>query len=159
MKRSAIRVDADELTYPLHVMLRFDLERRMLSGTIAVRDLREAWNEGMRQRLDLVPSSDAEGVLQDAHWASGSFGYFPLYAVGGAIAAQLAEQMRVDLPQLDEQVAVGDFSALRGWLRDSIHAEGARLSLQELLKNATGKPLGATAALRYLERKYLETAA
>jgi carboxypeptidase Taq len=159
VKRSAIRVDADELTYPLHVMLRFDLERRMLSGTIAVRDLREAWNEGMRQRLDLVPSSDAEGVLQDAHWASGSFGYFPLYAVGGAIAAQLAEQMRVDLPQLDEQVAAGDFSSLRGWLRDAIHAEGARLSLQELLKNATGKPLGATAALRYLERKYLETAA
>jgi carboxypeptidase Taq len=159
VRRSAIRVDADELTYPLHVMLRFDLERRMLDGSLPVRDLRDAWNEGMRQRLELVPSSDAEGVLQDAHWASGSFGYFPLYVVGAAIAAQLAEQMRRDVPTIDEQITVGDFSGLRRWLRESIHSQGARLPLGELMETTTGKPLGATAALRYLERKYLETAA
>ena len=159
VRRSAIRVDADELTYPLHVMLRFDLERRMLAGALAVRDLREAWNEGMRQRLDLVPASDADGVLQDAHWASGSFGYFPLYVVGGAIAAQLSEQMRRDLPQLDEQITAGDFSGLRAWLREAVHSQGARLPMAQLMESATGKPLGSTSALRYLERKYLETAA
>ncbi|MBM4191600.1 MAG: carboxypeptidase M32 [Gammaproteobacteria bacterium] len=156
VRRSAIRVDADELTYPLHVMLRFDLERRMLQGRLAVRDLREAWNEEMRQRLDLVPVNDAEGVLQDAHWASGSFGYFPLYMVGVAVAAQLAEQMRRDLPEFDDSVSRGDFVAVCGWLRDAIHAQGARLSLTELMDSATRKPLTATAALRYLERKYLD---
>ncbi|MFM7396645.1 MAG: carboxypeptidase M32 [Gammaproteobacteria bacterium] len=159
VRRSAIRVDADELTYPLHVMLRFDLERRMLEGRLAVRDLREAWNEGMRQRLDLVPANDAEGVLQDAHWAGGSFGYFPLYMVGAAVAAQLAEQMRRDLPESDEFVARGDFSPVCNWLREAVHAHGARLSLSELMESATGKPLSATAALRHLERKYLENAA
>lgn len=159
VRRSAIRVDADELTYPLHVMLRFDLERRLFAGQLAVRHLREAWNEGMKQRLDLVPASDAEGVLQDAHWASGSFGYFPLYVVGAAIAAQLAERMRRDLPQLDDDIARGDFTALRGWLRDAVHGQGARLPPGELVERATGKPLAATAALRHLEHRYLEEAA
>lgn len=159
VRRSAIRVDADELTYPLHVMLRYDLERQLLAGGLAVRHLRDAWNESMRQRLELVPANDAEGVLQDAHWASGAFGYFPLYVVGAAIAAQLAEQMRRDLPLLDEEVASGNFAALLGWLRESVHAQGARLPLADLLQRATGKPLAAASALRHLERKYLEEAA
>lgn len=158
VRRSAIRVDADELTYPLHVMLRFDLERNLLGGQLAVRHLREAWNEGMRQRLDLVPTTDAEGVLQDAHWASGSFGYFPLYVVGAAIAAQLAEQMRRDLPQLDDDIARGDFAQVRSWLREAVHAQGARLTLDQLIEQATGKPLAATAALRHLEHRYIESA-
>lgn len=156
VRRSAIRVDADELTYPLHLMLRYDLERQLLAGKLAVRDLRDAWNAAMEQRLGLLPTSDAEGVLQDSHWASGAFGYFPLYVVGAAIAGQLSEQMRRDLPQLDDDVARGDFSPLMCWLREAVHAQGARLPLAELVERATGRPLAAAAALRHLERKYLE---
>jgi carboxypeptidase Taq len=152
----AVRVDADELTYPLHVMLRYELERQLLAGRLAVRDLRESWNESMRQRLGLVPANDAEGVLQDAHWAGGSFGYFPLYVVGAAIAAQLAEQIRRESPQLDEEIGRGDFGALRGWLRTAVHSQGARLPLGELVAQATGRPLTAAASLRHLERRYLE---
>lgn len=153
--RSAVRVDADELTYPLHVMLRTDLERRLLDGRLAVRHLRDAWNAEMQQRLGVEPRDDTQGVLQDVHWADAAFGYFPLYLVGAAIAAQLAEGLRRDVPELETQIAVGDFRGLTGWLRTAVHGQGARLSLQDLVREATGKPLAAAAALRHLERKYL----
>ena len=158
VRRSPIRVDADELTYPLHVMLRYELEKKLLSGELAVRDLPEAWNAAMESRLGVRPANDVEGVLQDIHWALGSFGYFPSYAVGAAIAAQLAEGLRADVPTLDEQIAAGDFSGLFGWLRKNVHGYGAKLTAQELIKQATGRPIGAQAALRYLESKYLAEA-
>jgi carboxypeptidase Taq len=158
VRRSAIRVDADELTYPLHIMLRHDLERRLLAGQLAVRDLPEAWREGMRDRLEVTPGNDVEGCLQDIHWAHGSFGYFPSYAVGGAIAAQLFESMRGSIGDIEEQIAHGDFTGFLAWLREHVYSHGARIGIQELVKQATGRPLSAASSLRYLEHKYLEEA-
>jgi carboxypeptidase Taq len=159
VQRGPIRVDADELTYPLHIMLRYELEKRLLAGELAVRDLPEAWNTGMEQRLSIRPASDVEGCLQDIHWAVGSFGYFPSYALGAVIAAQLYESLRADVQGLDEQLARGEFSGLLGWLRTQVYGLGAKVPVQELLKSATGKPLSATSFIRYVEAKYLESTA
>ncbi|MGC4028892.1 MAG: carboxypeptidase M32 [Steroidobacteraceae bacterium] len=156
VKRSMIRVDADELTYPLHVMLRYAIEKDLMDGRLAVRDLPEAWNQGMADRLEVRPADDAEGCLQDIHWSQGSFGYFPSYVIGAVIAAQLFESLRAQMPDLDAQIAGGDFSGLGGWLATHVHGQGARLPLQELMKAATGKPLSAAALLRHLEAKYVE---
>jgi carboxypeptidase Taq len=156
VRRSAVRVDADELTYTLHIMLRHDLEQRLLSGQLAVRDVPEAWRQGMVDRLEVTPANDVEGCLQDIHWAHGSFGYFPSYAVGGAIAAQLMESLRGSLTDVDDQVARGDFSGFTSWLRENVYSQGARIGIQDLVKHATGKPLSAAPTLRYLEQKYLE---
>lgn len=158
VRRGLIRVDADELTYPLHIMLRYELEKDLLSGELAVRDLPEAWNAGMEQRLGIRPSNDADGCLQDIHWAFGSFGYFPSYALGAVIAAQLYETLRVGVPALDEQLAAGDFAGLFGWLRTQVHSLGAKVPVQELLRAATGRPLSAVSFVRYVESKYLESA-
>jgi carboxypeptidase Taq len=155
VRRGAIRVDADELTYPVHIMLRFDLEKHILDGTLPVRDLPGAWSEGLEARLGLRPLNDAEGCLQDVHWAQGSFGYFPSYALGGFIAAQLNEALRAEMPDLDEQLAAGRFAGLIGWLRDNVHSVGASLGSQELISNATGRTLSAAPWLRYAEAKYL----
>jgi carboxypeptidase Taq len=159
VRRGLIRVDADELTYPLHIMLRYELEKQLLSGDLAVRDLPEAWNARMEQRFGIRPSNDAEGCLQDIHWAVGSFGYFPSYALGAVIAAQLYESLRYHVPDLEEQIARGEFSGLIGWLRTNVHGVGAKVSVHELLKQATGKPLSAASFVRYVEGKYLESAA
>jgi carboxypeptidase Taq len=156
VRRGAIRVDADELTYPVHIMLRYDLEKRIFDGTLPVRDLPQAWSAGLEERLGLRPANDADGCLQDVHWAVGSFGYFPSYALGGFIAAQLYETLRNDVPGLDGQIASGSFGPLLTWLRENVHAVGASLSAQQLIKNATGKPLSAAPWLRYAEAKYLE---
>ena len=155
VRRGPIRVDADELTYTLHIQLRYELEKQLLEGKLAVRNLRDAWNASMDQRLGLAPASDLEGVLQDVHWAVGSFGYFPSYALGAVMAAQFFEALRAAVPDIDEQIAHGQFGGLMGWLRENVHGQGARVSAQELLKQATGKPLSAASALRYLESKYL----
>jgi carboxypeptidase Taq len=157
VQRGPIRVDADELTYTLHIQLRYELENQLLDGKLAVRNLRDAWNAGMEQRLSVTPANDREGVLQDVHWAVGSFGYFPSYALGAVMAAQFFEALRADVPEVETQVARGDFSGLMGWLHEHVHAQGARVGAQELLKSATGKPLSAAAALRYLEGKYLDS--
>src|ERR1700744_3013368 len=151
VKRGLIRVDADELTYPLHIMLRYELEKQLLSGDLAVRDLPEAWNAGMEQRLGIRPTNDADGCLQDIHWAVGSFGYFPSYALGAVIAAQLYESLRTDVPELDEQLAAGEFSGLFGWLRTNVYSLGAKVPVQELLQSATGKPLSAASFVLYVE--------
>ncbi|HEY2684309.1 MAG TPA: carboxypeptidase M32 [Steroidobacteraceae bacterium] len=157
VRRSLIRMDADELTYPVHIMLRYELEKKMLEGTLRVADLPEAWNEHLEQRLSVRPANDSEGCLQDIHWAVGHFGYFPSYALGAVIAGQLLEAMRQARPALDEEIAAGQFGGVMEWLRDNVHGVGARLPIQELIKQATDKPLTAAAYLRYLESKYLET--
>jgi carboxypeptidase Taq len=156
VRRSLIRMDADELTYPVHIMLRYELEKKILEGSLPVADLPEAWNANLEQRLNIRPSGDVEGCLQDIHWAVGHFGYFPSYALGAVIAGQLNEAMRAAMPSLDEEVAAGHFGGVMDWLRDNVHGVGARLPTQELIKQATGKPLTAAAYLRYLEAKYLE---
>jgi carboxypeptidase Taq len=156
VKRSLIRVDADELTYPLHILLRYDLEKKLLSGELAVRDLPDAWSQGLEQRLEVRPTGAADGCLQDIHWALGSFGYFPSYALGAVIAAQLWESLRNALPELETQIGRGEFGGLFGWLRENVHTMGAKGTVNELMKQATGQPLSAAALLRYLESKYLE---
>jgi len=156
VRRSCIRMDADELTYPVHIMLRYELEKKILEGSLPVADLPEAWNANLEQRLNIRPANDVEGCLQDIHWAVGHFGYFPSYALGAVIAGQLNEAMRAAHPSLDEEIAAGQFSGVMDWLRDNVHGIGARLPVQELIKQATGKPLTAAAYLRYLEAKYLE---
>jgi carboxypeptidase Taq len=156
VRRSCVRMDADELTYPVHIMLRYDLEKKMLEGSLPVADLPEAWNANLEQRLNIRPPNDVEGCLQDIHWAVGHFGYFPSYALGAVIAGQLNEAMRAARPALDEEIAAGQFGGVMEWLRDNVHGIGARLPVQELIKQATGKPLTAAAYLRYLESKYLE---
>jgi carboxypeptidase Taq len=156
VRRSCIRMDADELTYPVHIMLRYELEKKILEGSLPVADLPEAWNANLEQRLSIRPPNDVEGCLQDIHWAVGHFGYFPSYALGAVIAGQLHEAMRAAHPALDEEIASGQFGGVMDWLRDNVHGIGARLPIQELIKQATGKPLTAAAYLRYLESKYLE---
>lgn len=155
VSRGPIRIDADELTYQAHIIVRYELEQRLLSGELPVKDLPGAWNELMDQRLGVCPASDNDGCLQDAHWALGSFGYFPSYGIGAVIAAQLWETMRESLEGVDAQVAAGNFGAILGWLRDNVHALGARFDVPGLVEHATGKPLSASPYLRYLERKYL----
>jgi carboxypeptidase Taq len=113
----------------------------------------------MEQRLGIRPASDAEGCLQDIHWAVGSFGYFPSYALGAVIAAQLYESLRAEVQGLDEQLARGEFAGFLGWLRTHVHGLGAKVPVQELLKGATGKPLAAASFVRYVEAKYLESTA
>ena len=156
VRRSLVRVDADEVTYSVHIMLRFELEKEILEGALKVKDVPEAWNERIRDRLGVRPSNDAEGCLQDVHWAVGSFGYFPSYSIGAVIAGQLYETLRSERPELDEEIAAGHFAGLFDWLRQNIHGHGARLSTPELIHNATGRPLTAAAWVRYAEGKYLE---
>ena len=156
VRRSLIRMDADELTYPVHIMLRYELEKKILEGSLAVADLPEAWNANLEQRLNIRPDNDVDGCLQDIHWAVGHFGYFPSYVLGAVIAGQLNEALRAERPSLDADIAAGEFGGVMDWLRDNVHGVGARLPVQELMKQATGKPLTAAAYLRYLESKYLD---
>jgi carboxypeptidase Taq len=156
VRRSLIRVDADEVTYPVHIMLRYELENEILKGELKIKDLPEAWNARVHDRLGVRPANDAEGCLQDVHWAVGSFGYFPSYAIGAVIAGQLYESLRSERPELDEEIAAGRFGGLFDWLRQNVHGVAATLSTPQLIKNATGKPLSAAAWLRYIEGKYLE---
>ena len=151
---SLIRVEADEVTYPLHVMLRFELEHALLNETLAVADLPEAWNAGMEDYLGRRPPTDREGVLQDIHWALGAIGYFPTYALGTLMAAQLFQQIEHDLPDVVAHIANGDFAPLLEWLRTKIHRWGRRRTAQELLEDATGAGLHAAPFLHYIHAKY-----
>ena len=153
---SLIRVEADEVTYNLHIMLRFELERALLDGELAVEDLPAEWNERSEAYLGLRPGSDAEGALQDIHWSFGAIGYFPTYALGNLISTQLWQAAKADLGDLDEQIAQGSFGELRGWLRDKIHRHGRKLTATELLQRATGEGLRADSWLAYVRSKFGE---
>lgn len=153
VKPGLIRVESDEATYNLHVMLRFDLERALLGGDLSVADLPGAWNERIRSDLGLDVPDDRRGCLQDIHWSMGAIGYFPTYTLGNLYAAQLWEAIQRDLPDLDEAIARGEFGELLGWLRDAIHRHGRRYSANELCERATGSPLSADPFFRYLEGK------
>ena len=155
VRRSLIRVDADEMSYSLHIMQRYDIEKQLLAGKLAVRDLPEAWNTGMEQRFGGRPSGTTDGCLQDMHWALGSFGYFPSYALGLVIAAQLWEALRTELPEVDTLIERGEFAPVFGWLRDNMHGYGAKFPIKDLIKQASGQVLSANALLRYLQGKYL----
>jgi carboxypeptidase Taq len=154
VERSLIRVEADEATYNLHVMLRVELEIALIEGAIAVKDLPEAWNSRMRDYLGMTPPNDAVGVLQDIHWSAGLLGYFATYTLGNLIAAQLWETFEAIDPARDDQIRRGDFSALRSWLQSEIHQYGRMYKPQELVKRVTGSSIDPEPYLRYLERKY-----
>jgi carboxypeptidase Taq len=154
VRPTLIRVDADEVTYNLHIILRFEIEKRLFAGTLAVADLPAAWNALAQELLGLTPANDSEGVLQDVHWAAGMFGYFPSYCLGNMMAAQFWYKAQGDLPGLDDDFARGDFSRLLGWLRRNIHEQGRRHDTQELVKVVTGEPLSPKHLLRYLRERY-----
>lgn len=153
MTPSMIRVEADELTYNLHIVLRYEIERDLFAGSLAVKDLPERWNESMRELLGVVPRHDAEGVLQDIHWAMGLFGYFPTYSLGNLYAAQFMEAAREQLPDLDERLAEGDLGPLRAWLQDKIHKHDRVHDAAACVKRVTGRPLGTDAFERYIGAK------
>ncbi len=153
--RTPIRVDADEMTYPLHVVLRYRLERAMLAGDLAVKDLPEAWNAGMADLVGYTPISNAEGCLQDIHWPMGAFGYFPTYSLGAMGAAQIFKAALGADAAIPDGIAQGDFAPLLAWLRTNIHQEGSRHDPDDLMVRATGHPLDAEAFLAHLKARYL----
>lgn len=155
VERSFVRVEADELTYPAHVILRFRLEQAMISGTLAVADLPQAWNEGLQALLGIAPPDDRLGCLQDIHWYDGGFGYFPSYTLGAMAAAQLMGAARRALPGLDAGLEKGDLAPLNGWLAENVHRQGSRLGFNALLEAATGEKLNPAAFQAHLMGRYL----
>lgn len=153
---SLIRVEADEATYNLHILLRFELEQEIFNGDVKVDDIPALWNERVKKYLGITPPDHARGCLQDVHWSCGLYGYFPTYTLGNLYAAQFFEQIRIDLPDIDQQIARGEFVPLLGWLRTNIHQHGQRYRGAELVQRITGKPLSADALLRHLSSKAKE---
>ena len=152
---SLIRVDADEVTYPAHVILRYRLERAMVAGDLLPADLPDAWAEGFRHLLGITPTNDREGCLQDIHWYDGVWGYFPTYTLGALIAAQLFEAAREAVPDVLAAIERGEFAPLLGWLREHVHSKGSLLSTAELVESVTGRPLGTASFKRHLHDRYL----
>jgi carboxypeptidase Taq len=153
---SLIRVEADEVTYNLHIMLRFQIENALLEGKIAVRDVPEAWNVAMQEFLGITPPDVAQGALQDIHWSHGAIGYFPTYALGTFFSVQLFDRARADIPDLYARFARGDLGALLGWLREHVHRHGRKFTLDELAQRITGEPLQTRSYIHYLKDKYGE---
>ncbi|MGB0694247.1 MAG: carboxypeptidase M32 [Rhodospirillaceae bacterium] len=156
VERGFIRVDADEVTYPAHVILRYRLEQAMIAGDLKIADLPGAWNEQMQALLGVTPPNDRLGCLQDIHWYDGAFGYFPTYTLGAMTAAQLFQAACKAHPEILEDLARGDFSRLLGWLRHNVHGKGSTLSASALLTEATGGPLDPQIFKDHLRRRYLE---
>ncbi|MFY9579569.1 MAG: carboxypeptidase M32, partial [Gaiellaceae bacterium] len=153
VRPSLIRVEADEATYGLHIILRFELEREMIAGAVALEELPEAWNVRMQEYLGVEVPDDANGVLQDVHWSGGDIGYFATYALGNLISAQLWERARADLPDLDGALAAGDGASLRAWLGDRVHRFGRSIPPRELVAQATGGPIAVQPFVEYLNAK------
>ncbi len=151
---SLIRVDADEATYNLHIMLRFEIERLVINEKLSVAELPELWDNKMEEYLGIRPDSDANGVMQDVHWSFGGFGYFPTYALGNLYNTLMMEQVRCEIHDLDEKIATGKLLELREWLRKKVHLVGRRRTAPELIMDITGKELSAEPFLDYLESKY-----
>ena len=154
VERSLIRVEADEMTYDLHILLRFELEKALMEGELEVGDLPGVWNERMQSYLGIRPGSDAEGVLQDIHWSLGLIGYFPTYTLGNLYGAQFYRRACADLGDLPGQIRRGELSGLLGWVRENIHSRGSRLTASELVQEVTGEPLRVDYLMEYLEGKY-----
>jgi carboxypeptidase Taq len=151
---SLIRVEADEATYNLHIMLRLEIEIALLEGKLAVKDLPEVWDARMQEYLGLTPPDDSTGVLQDVHWSGGMIGYFSTYSLGNLVSAQLWEVINRDIPDLPEQIRSGKFDALHGWLVEKVHRHGSRFEPQELVQRVTGSKIDPAPYLRYLQNKF-----
>jgi len=154
VRPSFIRVESDEVTYNLHIMLRFELEQLLVSGALAPADLPDAWNERFQRDFGLQPAHDSEGCLQDVHWSAGYLGYFPTYCLGNMIAAQLFETARADLGDLDAAFRAGEFQPLREWLNTKIHLHGKRWPTAELVQRVTGRPLTSEPLCRHLNSRF-----
>ncbi|MGE5545899.1 MAG: carboxypeptidase M32 [Solirubrobacterales bacterium] len=155
VERGFIRVDADEVTYPAHVIIRYRLEKALIEGGLDLADLPDAWNDGYRRLLGITPPDDRLGCLQDIHWYGGSWGYFPTYTLGAMTAAQLFAAARQQVPGLMAAIGAGDFAPLMGWLKANVHCKGSSLSTQDILRQATGKPLDAAVFKAHLQARYL----
>jgi carboxypeptidase Taq len=153
---SFIRVEADEVTYNLHIILRFEIERALVEGDIGVEDLPRIWNSKMKELLTLDVPDDSLGVLQDVHWSGGMIGYFPTYSLGNLYSAQFFAAAKRDLPTLDDEMARGEFGKLLQWLREKIHVHGKMYSARELVKNATDEKLNSKYFADYISGKYGE---
>jgi carboxypeptidase Taq len=151
---SLIRIKADEVTYGMHIILRFELEQDLINGRVAIPDLPGVWNERMQEYLGVDVPNDAQGVLQDTHWASGSIGYFATYLLGTVMSVQIWQKLLEDLPDIEEQIERGEFGALREWLGEHVHRYGRKFSPQETLRRATGATLDPKPYLAYLREKY-----
>jgi carboxypeptidase Taq len=156
IRPSLIRTESDEATYNLHIMLRFDLEQAMLKGDLIPADLPSIWNQRMKSDLGVTPPNDAQGCMQDIHWAGGAIGYFPTYTLGNLYAAQLFEQARTDLGDLDGMFAAGEFAPLLEWLRRHVHSVGQMYTAPQLIKRVTGKSLDPLALMNHLNKKAAE---
>ncbi len=154
VRPSLVRVEADECTYNLHIILRYEIERALLEGKMAAGEIPEAWNARMKELLDIEVPDDASGCLQDIHWSVGLFGYFPTYALGNLYAAQMFEQIEKDLPNLWTEVEAGQFDGLLGWLRRNVHLHGRRKLAPRIIYDSTGSEPSSKAYLRYIEAKY-----
>ena len=150
---SFIRVEADEATYALHVILRFELEQELIEGRLAIADLPGAWNQRFYDSFGLEVPDDARGVLQDVHWSIGAIGYFSTYALGNLIAGQLWERANLDMPDLQEQIGAGELSPLRDWLRENVHRHGSKFTATELLERVVGQPIAVGPFISYLKSK------
>ena len=155
VSRGFIRVDADEVTYPAHVILRYRLEKAMLAGDLPISDLPTAWNAGMRDLLGTAPPDDRLGCLQDIHWYDGTWGYFPTYTLGAMAAAQIYAAATAAVPAIPDAIAAGNFAPLMAWLAENVHGKGSLLSTAALIETATGKPLDDTAFKAHLRTRYL----
>lgn len=155
VRPSLIRIYADEVTYPLHIILRYELEKAMIAGDLQVRDLPAAWNEKMRACLGVVPETNAKGCLQDIHWADGNFGYFPDYTLGALAAAQFLETAENAVPEISDCLGRGDFAPLNGWLTDNIRTQASLRPFNDAVLFATGKRLSAQSFKKLLENRYL----
>jgi carboxypeptidase Taq len=153
-KPSKIRVEADEVTYGLHIIVRFNLERDLLADKITVKELPELWNQSYNDYLGIKIENDSEGVMQDTHWAGGSFGYFPSYALGNIYSGQILEAMQKNLPDWQQQIAKGSFKEIKNWLTTNVHSLGNLYDPEELMKKVTGKGVGVKPYLKYLAEKY-----
>ena len=151
---SLIRVEADEATYNLHIMLRMEIEIGLLEGTIQVSELPQIWNDRFESYLGIRPQNDAEGVLQDVHWSFGLFGYFSTYALGNLVSAQLWEKIVEDIPDVDDQMASGKFDELHGWLIDKVYQHGSKFYPQDLVQRITGSKIDGTPYIKYLNKKF-----
>ncbi len=156
IKPGLIRTEADEITYNLHIMLRFEIEQLIINEGLEVKELPAIWNKKMEEYFDIIPDTDTNGVLQDVHWSQGSFGYFPTYALGNLYNIIMYNKANEDLPNMKNDISVGKFLPLRNWLKDNIHGVGRRQTAKEMIKSISGKDLSAKPFINYLKNKYSE---
>ena len=155
VNKSFIRVESDEVTYPLHIILRFNLERKIFNNEINIADIPDAWNDEFNRLFNLSINKDTDGCLQDIHWFAGLFGYFPTYSLGALTAAQFASQLRTDQKELDKEIENGEFSNLVNWLKKNIHEKASFFSTNEVLEQVTKSPLNAKYFKEYITNRYL----